>query len=74
MGHSFGCIDWHQRHLRVLSALSSGCPVYGAFVAAVVTMVSLLAWAVRLLLSKCRCMFCRKRAAMSFVHKLNMIL
>ena len=42
MGHSFGCIDWHQRHVRVLPALSSGCSVYGAFVAAVVTMVLLL--------------------------------
>ena len=43
MSHSLGCIDWHQRHARVLSALSSDCPVYGAFVAAVVTMVSLRA-------------------------------
>ena len=51
MGHGFGCgegicIDWHQRHVRVLSALSSGCLVYGACVAAVVTMASLLVWAV----------------------------
>ena len=36
-------IGWHQRHVRVSSALSSGCPAYGAFVAAVVTMVSILA-------------------------------
>ena len=39
-------IDWHQRHVRVLSALSSGCPVCGAFVAAILTMISFLAWAV----------------------------
>ena len=31
--------------LSVLSPLSSGCPVYGAFVAAVAAMVSVLAWA-----------------------------
>ena len=48
MGHSFGCgegscFDRHQRHVRAWSALPSGCPVYGAFVAAVLTMVSLLA-------------------------------
>ena len=42
--------------------LPSGCPVCGAFVAAVVAVVSLLAWAVRLLLLKCPCMFCRERA------------
>ena len=51
MGHGFdcgdgSCIDWHQRHVvRVFSALSSGCLVYGAFVAAVAAMVSVLAWA-----------------------------
>ena len=53
MGHRFGCgdgscIDWYRRHgVRVFSALSSGCLVYGAFVAAVAVMVSVLAWAVR---------------------------
>ena len=62
MGRSFGCIDWHQRHVRVLSALSSGRPAYGVFVAAVVTMASLLARAVRLLPLKCRCMFCGERS------------
>ena len=52
MGHAFGCsygsyIDWRQRHVvGALSALlSSGCLVYGAFVAAVAAMVSVLAWA-----------------------------
>ena len=36
MGHRFGCgdgscIDWYRRHgVRVFSALSSGCLVYGA--------------------------------------------
>ena len=50
MGHGFdcgegSCIDWYQRHVRVFSALSSCCLVYGAFVAAVATMVSVLAWA-----------------------------
>ena len=52
MGHGFGfgdgnCIDWHQRHVvRVcFRSLSPGCLVYGAFVAAVVAMVSVLAWA-----------------------------
>ena len=58
MGHGFGCgdgscVDWHQRHVvRMFSALFCvvcsvwyGCLVYGAFVAAVTTMVSVLAWA-----------------------------
>ena len=51
VGHGFSCgdgncIDWHQWHVaRVFSAPSSGCLVYGAFVAAVATMVSVLAWA-----------------------------
>ena len=51
MGHGFGCsdgscIDWHQRHVvRVFPALWSGCLLYGAFVAVVAAMVSVLAWA-----------------------------
>ena len=52
MGHGFGCgdgsgVDWHQRRVvRVcFCSLSSGCLVYGAFVAAVAAMVSVLAWA-----------------------------
>ena len=51
MGHEFGCgdgncMDWRKRHVvRALSALSSGCLVYGAFIAAVAAMVSALAWA-----------------------------
>ena len=49
MGHGFDCGDgrctgWHQRpFVRVFCALSSGCLVYGAVVAAVATMVSVLA-------------------------------
>ena len=48
MGHRFGCgdgscIDRHQRHvvrgLSVLCPLSSGCLVYGAFIAAVAAMI-----------------------------------
>ena len=42
IGHGNGCVDgsymdWHQRHVvRVFSALSSGCLVYRALVAALV--------------------------------------
>ena len=50
MGHGFGCgdgscIDWHQRRVvRVFSALCPlTCLVYGAFVAAVAAMVSIVA-------------------------------
>ena len=49
MSHGLGCsdgscIDWHQWHVvRVFPALSPGCLVYRAFVAAVVAVVSLLA-------------------------------
>ena len=53
MGHGFGCgdgssIDWHQRHVvRVFSALSSVLWLSSlrGVVAAVTTMVSVLAWA-----------------------------
>ena len=54
MGHGFGCgdescDDWHQLHVvhvcSALCSLLSGCQVYGAFVAAVAAMVSVLAWA-----------------------------
>ena len=51
MGDGFGCgdgrcINWHKRHIvRVFCCPSSGCLVYGAFVAAVAAMVSVFAWA-----------------------------
>ena len=53
MRHGFGCgkwkLHWHQRHVvgvfPALCRLSSGCLVYGAWVAAVAAMVSVLAWA-----------------------------
>ena len=51
MGHGVdcgdgSCVDWRQRHVvRVFSALCPLALVYGAFVAAVAAMVSVLAWA-----------------------------
>ena len=32
--------DWHQRHVVRVFSTRYGCPVYGAFVAAVAAMVS----------------------------------